>query len=300
MFLLASLLSPFWAGAQDPYIVVLGTAQDGGYPHIGCERECCAKAWQKGGQKAFVVSLALVDPASGQWWLFEATPDLPRQLQLFKTSTGGKFAFLPSGIFITHAHIGHYAGLMQLGREALGAKAVPVWVLPRMKSFLESNGPWSQLVKLKNIELKPLDTLQALVLNERIRIESFTVPHRDEFSETAGFRIKTSARRYLFIPDIDKWSKWHQSIVGEVQQSDIAFLDATFYSLDELAWRNVTEVPHPTVAETMALFAGAAAEEKRKIHFIHLNHTNPLGFKPQVKQQTAAAGFRLAGQGMKY
>lgn len=288
------------AAAQQPYVLVLGTAQDGGFPHIGCERECCRDAWKTGRQLAYVVSLALVDPQTKQWWLFEATPDLPRQLKYFKELTDGTLPFLPAGIFLTHAHIGHYAGLMQLGREALGAKAVPVWVLPRMKSYLETNGPWSQLVGLQNIQLNKLDSLQPLLLNNRIRIETFTVPHRDEYSETAGFRISTSAKKYLFIPDIDKWSKWNRSLSAELRQVDIAFLDATFFSLDELAWRNVTEVPHPTVTETMALLANSPAAEKKKVHFIHLNHTNPLGYQPEAQRALRAAGFERAVQGLSY
>src|ERR1041384_7514258 len=132
--------------SQTPYVLVLGVAQDGGYPHMGCKGNCCDKAWKNDSLKRFVTSLALIDPVSKKWWLFEATPDIKEQLQLFKTITKSEYNFLPDGIFITHAHIGHYTGLMQLGREVMNAKEVPVYVLPKMKSYLENNGPWSQLV----------------------------------------------------------------------------------------------------------------------------------------------------------
>lgn len=206
------------ASSQNPFVMVLGVAQDGGYPHLGCEKECCNKAWKNDSLKRFVVSLALVDPASKKWWLFEATPDIKEQLQLFKTLTKGEYSYLPSGIFITHAHIGHYTGLMQLGREVMNAKEVPVYVLPKMKNYLETNGPWSQLVTLKNITLYKLNPDSALQLTRNTKLETFIVPHRDEYSETAGFKIITEKTSYLFIPDIDKWQKWNKNIIEEVKK----------------------------------------------------------------------------------
>lgn len=119
------------AKAQTPYIQILGVAQDGGYPHIGCEKTCCAQAWQNSELRQWIVSFALADPVTGKWWLFEATPDIKDQLRYFHTATAGRYNYLPNGIFITHAHIGHYTGLMELGREALGSKEVPVYVLDK-------------------------------------------------------------------------------------------------------------------------------------------------------------------------
>ncbi len=278
-----------------PYILILGTAQDGGYPHMGCKKECCTKAWADASMRRSVVSFALIDSVEKKWWLFEATPDIKEQLQYFKTLTQAKYNYLPEGIFITHAHIGHYTGLMQLGREVMGTKELPVYVLPKMAEFLETNGPWSQLVKLKNITIKRLKADSVLMLNERIKIEAFTVPHRDEYSETAGFKILTSGKKYLFIPDIDKWEKWSRKIVEEVKSVDVALLDATFYSGDELPNRKISEVPHPLVTETMELFKNEAA--KAKIWFIHLNHTNPLLWNEEKQAELKASGFNLAEQG---
>jgi len=288
------------AFSQESYVLTLGIAQDGGYPHLGCEKECCTKAWKNDSLKRFVVSLALVDPASKKWWLFEATPDIKEQLQYFKTLTKGEYSYLPSGIFLTHAHIGHYTGLMQLGREVMNAKEVPVYVLPKMKNYLETNGPWSQLVTLKNISLVQLDTAQAIYLEKGIFVNSFTVPHRDEFSETAGFKILTTKASYLFIPDIDKWEKWNRSIVNEVKKVTYAFLDATFSEITELKNRKVEEVPHPFVSETMDLFKNENKETKAKLHFIHFNHTNPVMWDKAAKQKVLDHGFKMAEQGGRY
>ncbi|MEO8147010.1 MAG: MBL fold metallo-hydrolase [Bacteroidia bacterium] len=280
-----------------PFIQILGIAQDGGYPHAGCSKKCCAAAWQNDSLKKFVVSFALVDPVAKKWWLFEATPDIKYQLQYFKNLTKGEYQYLPEGIFITHAHIGHYTGLMQLGREVMNTKEIPVYVLPRMKEFLETNGPWSQLVKLKNIVIHPLNEDSVLSLSEKIKIETFRVPHRDEFSETAGFKIITADKKYLFIPDIDKWEKWNRNIIDEVKHVDIALLDGTFYEDNELPGRKMSEVPHPFVRETMSLFNNENSATKSKIFFIHLNHTNPLLWNNDAKTEFKKSGFNLAAQG---
>ena len=278
---------------KSSYIIVLGVAQDGGYPHMGCQKDCCKLAWNNPKKKRNVVALALVDPVNKKWYLFEATPDIKQQLQNFSTQTKQKYPYLPEGIFITHAHIGHYAGLMEFGREVMATKELKVFVLPKLKSYLEQNGPWSQLVKLKNINLIALNANQPILLSDN-SVSAFTVPHRDEFSETAGFNITTSKKKYLFIPDIDKWNKWEKNIVDEIKKVDIAFLDATFYTNSELNNRPIAEVPHPLVVETQDLLASEPLKIKQKVFFIHFNHTNPLLWNKQTQKKILSQGFRIA------
>lgn len=298
LFIITILLFSQTGSAQNNvYIQILGIAQDGGYPHLGCKKQCCTMACANDSLKKNVVSFALVDSSVNKWWLFEATPDIKEQLQLFKNSTGGKYNYLPDGILLTHAHIGHYTGLMELGREVMNAKEVPVYVLPKFKTFLETNGPWSQLVSLKNIVINSLSENVPLALSTNIQIETFTVPHRDEFSETAGFKIGTTNKKYLFIPDIDKWQKWNKNIIDEVKSVDIALLDATFYDNTELPNRKMEDVPHPMVKETMALFKNESTAVKAKIYFIHFNHTNPILWNKEAQNNFHKTGFKMAKQG---
>ena len=291
--------SLFGQPSEEPYVLVLGVSQDGGYPHTGCHRPCCEMAWAKESMRRYVVSLAVVDPAKHQWYLFEATPDIKQQLHYFQELTHGQFDFLPNGVFVTHAHIGHYTGLMDFGREVMGTNGVPVYALPKMKTFLETNGPWSQLVSLHNIAIQPLFADSTILLSEHISVRTFTVPHRDEFSETAGFEIITTAKKYLFIPDINKWDKWNKDIIEEVKAVDIAMVDATFFDNTELPAKNFTVVPHPFVFETMKLFADQSKETKSKIHFIHFNHTNPLLWDKKKQNELEKSGFNFARQGEK-
>lgn len=297
IFFIASLQL---ATAQSAYIIVLGAVQDGGYPHLGCKKQCCEKAWKNTANKEYIVSLALVDSQSHQWWLFEATPDIKEQLQLFKTLTKGKYSYLPTGIFLTHAHIGHYTGLMQLGREVMGAKDVTVYAMPKMKTYLETNGPWSQLVSLYNISINPLENEANVIPASGVTITPFIVPHRDEYAETVGYKISTAAKRYLFIPDIDKWQKWNKDIITEVKQADYAFVDATFLSDAELPGRRIEEVPHPFIKETMSLFSNQPNGVKSKIHFIHINHTNPLLWHKPIQDSIRKQHYNIAIQGKAY
>ena len=276
------------------YITVLGIAQDGVYPQAGCTAEHCLRHWRGEEEKRHVVSLGLTDQESGQNWLFEATPDFTAQLQQLQQASGSTNL---SGIFLTHAHMGHYAGLLQLGREAMGAKGMPVYVMPRMKEFLETNAPWSQLVALGNIKLILMEKDQPIQLTSNLRVTPLKVPHRDEFSETVGFRVETIEKSLLFIPDIDKWPLWEKDIRAEVARVDVALLDATFYQEGELPNRNMSEIPHPFVAETITLFSPLPAAEKRKIKFIHFNHTNPLILEGPERDVVNKLGFEVATEG---
>lgn len=265
-----------WPGIQGPAIVVLGVAQDGGFPQAGCRRPCCAKAWADPRAARLVACLAIIDPTNGDRWLIECGPDFPRQLRMLDELCPPRQGLGINGILLTHAHIGHYGGLIQLGREVLGTKEIPVHAMPRMESFLRLNGPWRQLVELKQIDIRRLVADEPLRLNPRIEITPILVPHRDEFSETVAFRIEGPNRRVLFVPDIDKWEQWERSIEQEIVRVDIAYIDGTFFSADELPGRDLREIPHPLVHESMVRFAPLPIKERAKIRFIHLNHTNPL------------------------
>ncbi len=276
---------------KNPFVVVLGTLQDGGSPHMGCEKDCCKTI----NPDKKVVSLGLIDPVSNKKLLLEATPDFVAQTRMLKALLPTSENKLPDGIFLTHAHIGHYAGLMFLGKEAMNSAAVPVYAMPKMKSFLENNGPWSQLVTLNNIQINPLSEGKWESISPSLRVKPILVPHRDEFSETVGFIIEGPHKKLLFIPDIDKWEKWRTDIVSLIKEVDHALIDGTFFSAAEVGNRNITEIPHPLVQESMQLFDSLSAKEKEKIMFIHFNHTNPLLNKESNEAKLVKSkGFRIA------
>jgi len=245
-------------------VIVLGTVQDAGSPHIGCKKECCSELFLNPDESRKVVALAVIDTENDKTFLFEATPDMPSQLKLLKN-------------------------------YAKGAKKVPVYAMPKMKTFLEENGPWNQLVKLKNIAITELGNSKQVKLTNNLAVIPFLVPHRDEYSETVGYKILGPNKSLLFIPDIDKWSKWEKDIIKEVKNVDYAFLDATFFDEAEVNNRDISEIPHPFIIESMELFKGLPESDKAKIHFIHFNHTNPALQKNSKKASTILErGFKIA------
>jgi pyrroloquinoline quinone biosynthesis protein B len=203
-----------------------------------------------------------------------------------------------SGILLTHAHIGHYAGLMHLGREVMGARAVPVMALPRMRAFLEGNGPWDQLVRLENIALVTLQANAAIALNARLSATPLRVPHRDEYSETCGFIVTGPRHSVAWIPDIDKWERWETSLLDLLRRVDVAYVDGTFYANGELPGRDMREIPHPFIEETLRILLRASGAERAKVRFVHFNHTNPaLQSGGEAQQRIEAAGARVAVEG---
>lgn len=279
---------------NSPYVIVLGVAQDGGAPHAACEKTCCINKWNNPNLQNKVSSIGIVDPVSNEVWMIDATPDFAEQLH-FLTSNNIREL---KGIFLTHAHIGHYTGLMHLGREVMGAKSTVVNVMPKMESFLRNNGPWSQLVDLKNISLSRLIDSKKVYLNTRLSITPFKVPHRDEFSETVGYRIEGPSKSLVFIPDIDKWNKWQTDIIDIVENSDYSLLDGTFYDINELPGRDMSQIPHPFIVETMKIFKNS--DKKDSIFFIHLNHTNPaLDNSSNEFQNIIDSGFNITQRGNK-
>jgi pyrroloquinoline quinone biosynthesis protein B len=279
------------------YITVLGTAQDAGYPQINCKKSCC-KPYHEGKVKKKLIScLGLIDLEAKKKWLFDATPDIIQQIQ--NLSNQLETTNVVDGVFLTHAHIGHYTGLMYFGRESMGATKIPVYTMPKMKSYLEENGPWSQLVSLENIHLKELAHNTSVELTNGLKVTSFLVPHRDEFSETVGYKIQGKYKSALFIPDINKWQLWEKNIVEEVKKVDYAFLDATFFKDGEIP-RPMSEVPHPFIEETTTLFESATKATKNKVIFIHFNHSNPaLQDAHPLKDSLQKLGFRFAKEGMR-
>jgi pyrroloquinoline quinone biosynthesis protein B len=295
--LVTFLIISISVNSQSEYIYILGNTQDAGLPHIGCQHPFCEDSFNVY-EEHYTTSIAVVNSDLKKYILFEATPDITFQLNNLKKNIFDEF-LLPESIYITHAHIGHYTGLMYFGREALGAKDLIVRVLPRMSSFLQNNGPWSQLVDINNIKIKEINFGSSVKELTNIDITPFQVPHRDEYSETAGYIIKGKNKKALFIPDIDKWEKWDRDLSQIAKEFDFLLIDATFYDSKEIN-RDISEIPHPLVTETIALLSGLDLENRNKVYFIHMNHTNlMLDPNSELSKLVTSKGFNIARLGQK-
>jgi len=281
--------------ADAPYVLVLGIAQDGGVPQAGATP---SSARESDEFQRYVVSLAVVDPETGDRWMFEATPDFPAQLRALDRIAPARARPALQGIFLTHAHMGHYTGLMHLGHEAMGARGIPVYAMPEMAEFLRTNGPWSQLVRLENITVHLLQDAVPVELNERLSVTPLVVPHRQEYSEVVGYRIQGPERSVLFIPDIDRWDAWDRvghRIEDALADVDVAYLDGTFFADREVGGRDMSSFPHPFITTTMERLGALPEDQRAKVRFIHLNHTNPaLHASSPARAAIIRAGFSVA------
>jgi len=277
-------------------IVVLGAGQDAGAPQIG--------NYDDPGTELTPSSIGVVDRINGERYLFDATPQITAQLDALDRIEGQEGLAL-DGLFLTHAHIGHYLGLAFLGREAAGADGVRVFAMPRMAEFLRQNGPWEQLVRLGNIELHAMIAGEPTVLSDHLAVVPILVPHRDEYSETVGFILTTPETRALYVPDLDSWDEFEEisgtSLEQLIARVDYALIDATFWDDGELGNRDMSEIPHPRVAQVTERLAPLPANERAKVRFIHYNHTNPIR-EPMSEESRAVtdAGFGVARAGNRY
>ncbi len=289
-------------GQTPPYVVALGTVQDGGLPQAGCTCAQCSAARRDPSRRRYVASLAIVVPKSGHTWLMDATPDLAAQIdriQTWRHHPAGRPDRAPvDGVLLTHAHIGHYLGLAFFGFEAINTHGLPVYGSPRMGAFLRASGPWSQLVEKHNVELHEVSPGRPLELDDGLTVTALAVPHRDEYTDTLAFLLRGPHRSLLYVPDTDAWSSWPRSLVEVLRGVDTALVDGTFFSRDELPDRDLTKIRHPLITDTMDLLAPLLRTGRLHVYFTHLNHTNPaLDPASAARRSIEARGFRVLAEG---
>ncbi|MFW9922652.1 MAG: MBL fold metallo-hydrolase [Candidatus Thorarchaeota archaeon] len=273
------------------YLEILGSGQDAGVPQIGCLCSNCLLAHKDPNYRKLASSIAVIDDNHDVIFIIDASPDIKYQYYSIykKKKNNDKISeknFPP--IFLTHTHYGHLAGLWLLGKECLDANSVKVYCSPKVKKFLETSHPFIHLISRKNIlptELAINETLQI----SNCTIESFEVPHRNEYADTVGYQI-TNNKRIVYLPDLDSWNK---ELIERISRADIALIDGTFYSNNEIP--SYSHVPHPPIIETMQLFSNL----KTKIIFTHFNHTNPILNDESIeKSQLINNGFKIAHDNM--
>ncbi len=284
-----------------PFVRVVGTAQDGGLPHISCTGPRCERARADETYRRLVASLAIVLPESGDVYLIDATPDVATQLERLQDVRGpavGRVDRQPlAGIFLTHAHIGHYLGLALFGFEAVHTQEMPVYGTERMLDYLRTNGPWNLLVERRNVDLRKLAPGGSVDLGEGVSVQTVAVPHRDEYTDTVGFRIAGPRSTIFYVPDTDSWNAWEPSIEAVLAEVDVGLLDGTFFSEEELPGRSVESIGHPLISTSLERLAPLVTGGTR-IAFTHFNHSNPiLDPTSLAAERVVELGFELLADG---
>jgi pyrroloquinoline quinone biosynthesis protein B len=302
-----------------PYALVLGTAQDGGLPQIGCVRPCCTAARSDPQRRRLVAALLIADPGSGRRWLIDATPDIGAQVERARghpaarsveatagpiSAPAGVLSNRPAlfdGVFLTHAHMGHVAGLLQFGREAYAARGLPVHGSARMLDWLQGNQPWSLLLSDGVLLPRVLVPGESVALTDRLTITALPVPHRDELTDTLAFLVRGPERSLLYLPDVDAWDRWDTPLAALLAGVDVALIDGTFFSDGELPGRSLAAIPHPFIEDTLARLAELPPGLRAKLRFTHLNHSNPAADPDsEAARRVREAGAAVAIEGERF
>lgn len=291
---------------DEMYALVLGSVQDAGFPQVGCYTERCdaGRELHAEGRGRYVSSLALVEPQAGRFYLVDATPNITRQIDLiqdpaFRPRAAERRPF--DGIFLTHAHIGHYTGLAVLGTEGMGIRDTPVYCTEAMAAFLAANQPWQLMVEQERIVPRPLGVDRWHRIDEHLDVQLWKVPHRDEFADTVGFVFRGPEASLLYLPDINSWAAWERDVAEAVASIDVALLDGTFWSMDELPGRSIEDIPHPLMTQTMDALQGVVDRDAARVVLTHLNNSNPaLDENGPQRAQVARRGFEIAREGMRF
>jgi len=274
-------------------LMLVGVAQDAGLPQVGCTCANCSAVLAGKLEAESAVSLAIIDPKGTRYWLVDATPDIRGQMAL----VAARFPRAQlSGILLTHAHIGHYTGLMFLGRESTNSQSMPVYASAQLCHFIRDHAPWQQLVTLGNIALHTIAPDTQTTLAEGLSFVGTHVPHRGEYSDTLAFSFHGKQDSAFYCPDIDRWSDWERDIREVVEAHTLSFLDATFFDVNELPGRDLSTIPHPLVTDTVERLAHC----DKTVVLIHLNHSNALYQAGTATQWVADNGLTVGATGQSW
>ena len=263
-------------------LVVLGSGQDGGSPQLGSQGASTART---------ASSVAVV--SDRMRLLFDASPDLRTQSTVLWDGRSGPVF---DAVFITHLHMGHYAGLVHFGREAADTHRIPLHASPSVIDALEANEPWASLFRNGNLLPEPMESP---VRFERVEVRRLPVPHRPDISDASAFSVSVDGKPWaLYLPDIDGWDLWDQAHVV-VAAHDLCVVDATFGAEDEVPGRDLATIPHPLVADTIERFGDLASSTT--IVLSHINHSNAINDPTSDLAALArSAGFVVAEDGMTF
>ena len=284
---------------SDIEVLLLGTAQDGGYPQFGCTCANCKLCYEGKIQPETPVSLAILDKRTKNWWLVDATPQLNQQWAEFALILS---EYKLAGVILTHAHAGHYPGILYLGKECMNANKIPLYASVDMHRFLKANEPWGVMYRNENILQVDVSDKLPFKLTDTLSVIPHAVRHRADFTDTLAFTFIGEQKRLFFCPDIDAWDGMSESLSAVATANDVLLLDATFYVNNELPGRDTTTIPHPRVVQTVDLLVSSGVLQSQEhpcaVYLIHINHSNRLLTDVPLVQSLAEKGIQVGKKGL--
>ncbi len=274
---------------------MLGIAQDGGRPQAGCSKSCCIGLSPS--EHSYPTSLGII--SDNNLHIIDVTRHLANQLQYLDNR-------VPTEVWLTHAHFGHVDGLGLFGRETMNVRGVKLHVSKSMAELIHQTPNWNLMIEQGVFVIQEMTDRQ-IEQQPGFSITPLLVPHRGELSDTHAFIIRGENKSLLYLPDHDSWDEtlalYKMNTIREWLTSlnvDIALIDGTFWSSDELSSRNQASVPHPPIKQTIEML-GYKQHGDPDIIFFHLNHTNPVYDEwSEEYTQVVEMGWSIAKQGMRF
>ncbi|HXA79301.1 MAG TPA: pyrroloquinoline quinone biosynthesis protein PqqB [Candidatus Acidoferrales bacterium] len=305
-------------------IKVLGSAAGGGFPQWNCGCSNCDRA--RRGLSGFhprTQAQVAVSPCHGSWFLLNASPDLRQQLLRdpdFAPAEQTRGTPI-SAIILMSADVDGVMGLLHM-REfqplKIYATASVLRVLKEENSLfrsLERSAPpveWEALrfdrpisIDQRAGEANSVLTCEAVPLGGDYPDYVGAGLRKDLAKQEAviGLEFVQEGKKFFYAPSLsgrnDDW-KCH------AKESDLAFLDGTFWADNELidvrgSGKTAREIGHVPLSGPEGLLAQFPSAGKDRRVLIHLNNTNPvLDEESAANQAVRDAGWEVAYDGMEF
>ena len=269
---------------------VLGTAAGGGLPQWNCNCDNCAGA--RSGQISPRFQAAIAFSAGRDWYLLNATPDLPLQLAAWpQLYLGRNLRESPlKGVILSDLELDHTWGLLHL-REGTG------WQLlapPGILAGLARHLPVKEILKnYVQIEEIPLAAEKPYLIRDpagSVELTLFpTGTHAPKYSsgkkgEVYGVQLHNpeSGQTLIYAPGVEQIDA---SLGNWLSNAQVIMFDGTCYQADELIRLGISRQTSLDMGHVpMAVSAPFLSPLPGKKLYIHINNTNPV-LDPQSRER---------------
>ena len=272
-------------------IRILGSAAGGGLPQWNCLCANCAAA-RKGEIAPQTQSSVAVSADNERWFLVNASPDLPRQIEstpALQPQPGSLRNSPIAGVLLTNADLDHTLGLLLLRQQQT---PVLVYASDATRSALD----WLELL------LHPFGGITWRTASGDFNSLSNGLAFRAiELHKSNAFQLRdeVSGQAALIAPVVGELTA---ELRDAVDTSDVILFDGTFWNDDELravrrGARSAREMNHLPISDSsLALLRHSPA--RRKI-YVHINNTNPI-LMPGSRERALVqqAGIEIACDGL--
>jgi pyrroloquinoline quinone biosynthesis protein B len=259
-----------------------------------------------------------ISDGSGAWFLINASPDLPAQINScsdLQPDSASLRSTPISGLLLTNADIDHVAGLLLMregGPMRIHATSAVREILTEclgIGKVLDAfcGAEWNEPPQ---VDFSPLVNLQggdSSLVYRAIALPGespvFARDKRGGGTHSVAYAVmdRNTGGRLLVAPDV---GAWNEALLEALQESDAVLFDGTFWSNDELSSvkanaRTAADMGHLTIRDE-SLDRLSKLPARHKI-YIHINNTNPV-LSPGSSERAAveSTGVVIGHDGLEF